>query len=233
VRIESVRYDASGDATIVASGGIIFFLPRGRIKEFASVAATRLGLSLDTEEPDAAKTLVDALIADGIDFDPEDRLMQCLACIDQEWKAEKKGLELCARAEQSSQGLKAKLVARGFESAAAAEAVRSLIKAGTVDDVRFASIWARTRAEGKCEGPSLIAAGLRARGLGLETIKTALSAVDFDSLIPRAIEKEARRLSRRAGDNAGSGRALLKEKIYNSLKVQGFSASLLRDELEL
>ncbi len=233
MRIESVRYDASGDATIVASGGIIFFLPRGKIKEFAAAAATRLGLSPDAEESVAVNALVDSLIADEIDFDPQDNLIQRLTSIDMEWRAEKKGLELCARAEQSSQGLKAKLVARGFDAAAATEAVRSLVKAGAVDDVRFASIWARTRAEGKCEGPSLVAAGLRARGLGLETIKTALSAVDFDSLIPRAIEKEAKRLSRRAGDNAGPGKGLLKEKIYNSLKAQGFNASLLRDELEL
>jgi len=231
VRIESVRYDASGDATIVASGGIIFFLPFERIREFVASAAECLNLPMDAEGPDAVKALVDRLIAAEIDFDPEDSLIQCLSRIDQEWKAEKKGLELCARAEQSSQGLTKKLVARGFSPSTAVEAVRRLVEAGAVDDARFASIWARARAEGKCEGPNQVAVGLRARGFGQATVTSALSSVDFDALIPRAVEKEAKRFSKRHTRKVDQEELTFREEIYRILKAQGFNASLLRETL--
>jgi len=231
VRIESVRHDASGDATIVASGGIIFLLPRQRIDECAALVADRLGSSFDPERLNAGKSLLDSLSAADIDFEPEDSLIQDLKRIDEAWKAEKKGLELCARAEQSSQGLIAKLGSRGFSTGAAAEAVQRLIEAGAVDDTRFATIWARARAERRLEGPALISAGLRSRGLGQEAIRKALDAVDFDTLIPRAVEKESRRLSRRFnGKGDPEGRAL-REALYRSLKGQGFDSSLVREEL--
>lgn len=231
MRIESVRYDASGDATIVASGGIIFLIPLNRIQEFAASAAERLGLPMDTEKPKAVEALVDRLIAAETEFDPEDSFIQNLSRVDQEWKAEKKGFELCARAEQSSQGLRAKLIARGFSPVVAAAAVQRLIEVGAVDDVRFASIWARTRAERKCEGPSLVAASLRAKGLGQEAVRKALSSVDFNALIPRAIEKEIKRLSRHRAEKGDHEEWTLREEIYRSLKAQGFDASVVREEL--
>ncbi len=237
MRIESVHYDASGDATIVASGGIIFLLPRGRIREFAALVVERLSLSFVAEEQNAVRAVFDALLASAVDFEPEDGIIQCLWRIDKEWKAEKKGLELCARAEQSSQGLKAKLIARGFDSAVAAATIQRLIDEGAVDDARFATIWARTRAEGKCEGPTLVAAGLRARGLGQEAIREALSFVSFDALIPKAVEKESKRLARQRVksicEKSDQGGQALREEVYRSLKAQGFNASLLREELGL
>ncbi|MDX9783684.1 MAG: RecX family transcriptional regulator [Spirochaetia bacterium] len=231
MRIESVRYNASGDATLVASGGIIFFLPRHRIEEFAHQAAARLGIVFEATIPDTTKSFLDQLCAAQIDFDSQDSLIQMIRHIDETWKAEKKGLELCARAEQSSQRLKTKLIARGFSPDAAAEAVRRLAKAGAVDDIRFASLWARVRAEGRCEGPVLVAAGLRARGLGQVAIREALSSVDFDALIPGAVEKEAKRLSKRRSRMGDREASPLKDEIYRSLKAQGFDASLLRERL--
>ena len=151
MRIESVRHDASGDATIVASGGIVFLLPLRRIHEFAAMAAERLGIPFDTENPDPDKALLKDVIAAEVDFDSDDSLIQNIRRIDEEWRAEKKGFELCGRAEQSSQGLKAKLVSRGFSQSAAAAAVQSLEEAKAVDDLRFASLWARTRAERRFE----------------------------------------------------------------------------------
>ncbi|HOI22670.1 MAG TPA: RecX family transcriptional regulator [Spirochaetales bacterium] len=233
MRIESVRYDASGDATIVASGGIVFLLPLRRIHEFAAMAAERLGIPFDAENPEPDKALLKDVIAAEVDFDPEDSLIQNIRRIDEEWRAEKKGFELCGRAEQSGRGLKAKLVSRGFSQGAAAAAVQSLEEAKAVDDLRFASLWARTRAERRFEGPTQISAALGARGLGQDAIRKALSSVDFDGLIPGAIEKESKRLARRLRESGDCAGKRFKEELYASLKAKGFNSSLLREELGL
>ncbi len=147
-------------------------------------------------------------------------------------EAQNKVLELCARAEQYSQGLKTKLRARGFEPEVIREAIEVLAQKGIVDDLRYATIWARTRAQRKGEGPAIIAAGLRAKGLEAKIVKEALAYIDFGAIIPHAIEKEVKRLSKLLASGKLKGGEEFRDELYRSLKAQGFDAFQLKDALE-
>jgi len=147
-------------------------------------------------------------------------------------EVQNKALELCARAEQYSQGLKTKLRARGFYTGVIDETIEALAQKGIVDDLRYAKIWARTRAQKKGEGPAIIAAGLRAKGLDTKIVKEALANFDFSAIIPLAIEKEVKRLSKLLASGKIKGGEEFRDELYRSLKSQGFDAFQLKDSLE-
>ncbi|PKL06986.1 MAG: hypothetical protein CVV53_01570 [Spirochaetae bacterium HGW-Spirochaetae-9] len=223
MRIESVRFDASGNPTFVVTGGISFFIPLSRCAELLA--------SL----PDGKDSQLIALAAlpDSVpEFGSEDDFFMLLASIDEEQRARRKVIELCARAEQSSHGLSAKLVAKGFSSKAAKAAIESLKTDGVVDDARFARIWARGRAERRAAGPALLAAELRSRGLGEGAVKAALEDIDFSRALARAIGKETARL-----EGAWRKKGLRKDErfhdaLYWALKKQGFDPEAIREALQ-
>lgn len=193
MRIDSVRFDASGNATFVASGGISFFIPHARIQE------------IPNKLPEA-----------GDELDEENDTLLAITRIAGEEEALSKALSLCSRAEQSSQGLRAKLANRKFSRSAVEYAIRELEYRGIVDDARYASIWARIRAEHRLEGPLAIGSELRARGFGERTVKSALDLIDFDSILEKAFEKELR------GEIASTLSREELNLIAKSLKLRGF-----------
>ncbi len=224
MRIESVRFDASGNPTFVVTGGISFFIPLSRCAELpgffkgGSGAAERAGL--------------EALPAIVPEFDREDDLYMFLSTIDEEQRAMRKAIDLCARAEQSSQGLAAKLAAKGF-SRKAAQAVLERLKAeGVVDDARYARVWARGRAEGRACGPALLAAELRSRGLGEGEVKAALQGLDFSHALARAAAKETARLEAQWHKKGLKKNERFRDALYWALKKQGFDPDAIREILQ-
>lgn len=220
MRIESVQFETSGTSTIVVTGGFSFLLPLSRLPELLvslpKVFLKGAGWGGDEGEGgdsggrgpgpgprktgDAenaaffAKKALQELASSGLEFEGEDDFYGALKTIDEEYRAEKKALELCARAEQSSQGLLNKLLAKGFSRKAARAAVGKLMESGIVDDARYACAWARSRAERRAAGPALLAAELRSRGQGEDIVRAALQSVDFDDVLARAAKKELARI---------------------------------------
>lgn len=203
MRIDSVRFDASGNATIVASGGISFFIPINRISE-----------------------IQEGLPTPGIVLEDEDPTNVAITRIAEEEEALSKGIRLCSRAEQSTIGLGAKLASRGFSRSAIQYAMKELERQGIVNDIRFATIWARTRAEHRLHGPSLLYNELKARGFSENTIKSALLLIDFNSLLEKAIEKE---LSGMASQTTSANSLA---SLTQRLKLKGFRSESIRQSIE-
>ena len=247
MRIESVRFDASGNAAIALSGGISFFLPKARIGEFAAMAASAWDLPFPSSgEPGggpgagmgggSARGFLSALPTAAPEFEEDDEACRFLAQADEAARATQKALELCARAEQSSAGLSAKLAQRGFSRKAAGEALRTLAERGIVDDGRYAALWARQRAERKGEGPATIAAELRARGFRSEAIAAALAEIDFGPALEKAVRRESAKLAallrKRGRGEAGELGKNFRDSLRANLRKQGFDPELIGDEIE-
>jgi regulatory protein len=244
VRIESVRFDASGNPTIVVTGGVSFFLPLFWVDELANVI-NRMGpiangkndvtggVHHDVMQDAVRRAFLAGLPRQGLEFSEENELYEFLSALDEERKAKRKALELCARAEQSSMGLSAKLAAKGFSGKAVKAAIASLKEEHIVDDARYARVWARGRAERRAAGPALLAAELRSRGQGEDAVRGALADIDFRRVLARAAAKERTRLEaawRRKGLELDES---FKETLYRILKRQGFDSEMILDELEV
>ena len=83
-------------------------------------------------------------------------------------------MALLARRDFTSQELRAKLDAKGFATAATAAVIADLIRAGLLNDERYAQNYVAYHA-GRGQGPVRIAAELRRRGLATDLIDGALA----------------------------------------------------------
>jgi len=83
-------------------------------------------------------------------------------------------MALLARRDFTSQELRAKLDAKGFATAATAAVIADLIRAGLLNDERYAQNYVAYHA-GRGQGPVRIAAELRRRGLAADLIDGALA----------------------------------------------------------
>ena len=188
-RIESVKSTTSGIATIAVSGGRFFSAPIEAFEE-EGVDFTKLALALASSD----KTL--SII------DEED--LERFSSADEVWKAEKKALELCARAEQNANALCAKLLKRGFSRERASKTVKKLSRLGVVDDSRYARLWVSSNAARRGLGPRKVAYELRSalisgpcgRFHGSDEVDaivaSALEAVDFDEILKKEAKKAFR-----------------------------------------
>ena len=113
MRIESVRDGASG-AVIVTAGGFSFSL---NVEGIEALGLDRAALAPGTELDDVGEALL-RLAAEA-------------------YEAERRGLALLARAEQSAFLMRGKLELRGFSSRAVGLAIERLICQGWLDDSRF------------------------------------------------------------------------------------------------
>ena len=237
MRIESVRFDASGNPTIVVTGGISFFLPLARISELVeAISSDKSGeASLEAKAPLTTielKSFLQHLSASDYEFCEEDGVYLALVSIDGELRARRKALELCARAEQSSAGLQTKLAAKGFSRQIAKAVIQALVDEGIVDDTRYARVWARGRAERRAAGPALLAAELRSRGQGEDAVRAALEDVDFSRALARATAKEYSKLASIWRKKGFEPNQRFKEELYRSLKRQGFDPEKIREEIK-
>ena len=127
---------------------------------------------------------------------------------------------MLARRDFASGELRERLTARGFEAAAAAEALAALMAHGELCDERFAQNYVAYHA-GRGHGPIRIAAELRARGVAQPLIEAALA----DGPDWRAVAGTVR--ARRFGKAAPPS---WKERARQArfLQYRGFSADHIR-----
>ncbi|HWR11800.1 MAG TPA: regulatory protein RecX [Rectinemataceae bacterium] len=249
MRIESVRFDASGNPTFVVTGGISFFLPLSRVDELADILAgaapggeAGAGLDMDNgsgisdsfvfDDGPGRRAFLERIPRIGVEFSEEDDLYLFLASRDEELKARRKALELCARAEQSSAGLSAKLASRGFSRKTVATVIGSLREERILDDERYARAWARGRAERRACGPALLAAELRSRGQGEGAIRSALEDIDFSRALARAAVKEHARLAAVWEKKGLKLNENFSDTLYRTLKRQGFDPEKIREAIK-
>jgi regulatory protein len=199
-----VRTGASGVAS-VAAGGSSFFARAQLLAE--------LGLDPERLQPGAELTEAEAAV---------------LALADRAFEAEERGLSLLARAEQSRSMLRAKLESRGLPAQAVKLALERLSAAGILDDGRFAAAYIASRLSRRAEGPSSLAAALRAKGLDGETAKEAVAAAlgagsasgERRAALDAAIAREMRR---RKGD---------REAVRGRLRALGYRPAEIREALD-
>jgi regulatory protein len=139
------------------------------------------------------------------------------------YRAERAGMRLIARAEQTMAGLTLKLERRGYDSACVSAVVARFSGLDLVDDGRYAECWLRSRLArrgGKVPSPRRLSAALAKRGIDRDALAEALKK----ALDP---ETEWTLLQLYIGKNFPAG-ASGEYSIRNRLKFEGFSSSVLR-----
>ncbi|HEY9053414.1 MAG TPA: RecX family transcriptional regulator [Rectinemataceae bacterium] len=215
MRIESIRYDASGAAIAAFSGGVVFSIPAARLEELEPVAPGQ-----------DIRAYLEKAVSEKLVFEETDAFLLALRRIDAEERALSLAARLCARAEQHSSSLELKLLSKGFNRGEIQRAMSILKAEGILDDARYALFWARARLRRRPQGPRSLASELRARGLGRDDVESALACIDFSEILPHALaylERQGKR-ARRAFDERLSLRA--------SLIAQGFATSAVDSLLE-
>jgi regulatory protein len=209
LRIDSVRKGASGTATI-AVGGSSFCLDLS--------LAESLGLSLARLEP-------------GNELGEAESAILCLAAEARE--AEKRGLALLARAEQSTFLLRCKLEQRGFSGRASSIALERLASSGWLDDRRFAKAYASSRLSrsgSKAEGPASLERELRERGIDRATAVATISELLGPDCEPEAralaLAQAAKKALKRSAGDRDETRRMLRELGYKSEEISELFESL-------
>ena len=161
-----------------------------------------------------------ASLAAGMELDDAGQGILALAAEARE--AEKRGLSLLARAEQSVFMLRMKLEAREFSRRAVGIAVDRLIAEGLLDDRRFADAYAASRLahrSSKAEGPASLVTALRNRGVdrtvAAESVAALLGPGEREAALATASAKELKR----SGGDKDAARRRLRELGFKSEEI--------------
>jgi regulatory protein len=134
------------------------------------------------------------------------------------FKAERMGMRLIARAEQTETRLSYKLLGRGCSAACVQTVMARFVELDLVNDGRYAERWLRShlaRMGGKVPGPRKLSAGLRNRGIGRSIIKEA-----FDNALDEEAEFDLLQRFLAKNRKQSLGRSYLR----SFLKYEGFSS---------
>ena len=133
-------------------------------------------------------------------------------------------LRIISYRSRSGSELRARLLEKGFEPADISVAVEYLAGSGYIDDEKYAMDLSQSRTRNKGWGPAKIAADLARKGIGKETIASALAPLSMveEATAKAALEKWARKCG---------ARPPLKDKLYERaarhLKARGFSTGVI------
>lgn len=122
------------------------------------------------------------------------------------------------RRESTEAEVRKRLERTGVDPPDAEQAIAILLEQGSLDDARFARLFAQDKRELDHWGSDRIRQALRARGVASELVEDALGAPAGEREIDRAIELLRRRFPAPAGDRRERERALgmLLRKGYDS-----------------
>ena len=192
---------ASGTATIAAGGSS--FLVGLEVLESLGLA---IGSLVSEAELDEAALAILALAAE-------------------EREAEKRGLSLLARAEQSGFMLRIKLEARGFSRRAVGIAMERLGARGLLDDRRFALAYAASRLahrSSKAEGPMSLVAALLGRGVDRAVAAEAVAEILGPEERAAALASAAAKERKRSNGDRDAARSRLRGLGYKSEEISEF-----------
>jgi regulatory protein len=154
----------------------------------------------------------------------EEDLRFAAAC----YRAERAGLRLIARAEQTETGLSLKLERRGHTRASVLAVVSRFVSLGLINDERYAELWLRSalaRRGGKVPSPRKLLVSLRKRGIDSsaagKALKKTLDTETELALLARYMERPPPR--------AGNSLTALPSgfSLRAMLKFEGFSQAAL------
>ncbi len=134
--------------------------------------------------------------------------------------AERKALALLARAPHTRQGLRRKLLQRGYNGAAADTALERMGDLDYLDDVSFAKHWLSSRMNRHPEGRYALLAGLLKRGIARDIAEDLLRNEVTDE-----VELD---LARRAWRKINTGTTLTPRQVSRKLAARGFGTSAIR-----
>ena len=158
-----------------------------------------------------------------INADEEEAFRFASACL----RAEKRALQLIARAEQTVFGLSRKLQKRGHEPECIRAVTAQLCALNLLDDRRYARLWLESRISRQATSPRRLLAAIRSRGIDRRDAEAALKeTLDDDAerqLLERYVQKMRRKGAVSASDGADSDPAILRSIRY-TLKNEGFSS---------
>ena len=136
--------------------------------------------------------------------------------------AHTEGLKLLARREISVEGVRARLLDRGFARDEVESAIERLRESGALDDGRVARAYARTAITVKGRGRLRVMRELLQMGIHTDVVSEALGEVfgdvDERALIRQAMQKKLRGRPRLANQQEYA-------RLYQYLMRQGFSPS--------
>ncbi len=139
--------------------------------------------------------------------------------------AESEALEtvgrLLARRPHSEQEARRRMQRAGFDEAVIGHALARLGASGDLDDEAFARAWVENRKDFRPRSAAMMRAELRAKGVGVEAIESALAGFDEG----RAAEDAALRAARRWAGLAAPDR---RRKISDHLARRGFDYDTIR-----
>lgn len=88
-----------------------------------------------------------------------------------------------------------RLARAGCAEDAAGEVIADLVRAGLLDDERYARDWTESRGERRAIGPDRLEAELRRKGVAMETARDAVADLDDDAQVGIALEVLGKRIA--------------------------------------
>jgi len=159
-----------------------------------------------------------------ISADEEEAFRFASACL----RAEKRALQLIARAEQTAFGLSRKLHKRGHDSACINAVIAQLCALNLLDDRRYARLWLESRISRQATSPRRLLAALRSRGIDRHDAGAALKETLDDEaerqLLERYVQKLRRRRSSGEGADSEGADSATSRALRYTLKNEGFSS---------
>ena len=153
-------------------------------------------------------------------------------------RAEKRALQLIARAEQNVFGLSRKLEKRGHDPDCVRAVISWLCESGLLDDRRYARLWLESRISRQASSPRRLLAALRSRSIDRHDAEAALKETLDDEaerqLLERYVQKLRRKRSSGSGAMSGSEApdpAAIRSLRY-TLKSEGFSSPAIEIVLD-
>jgi len=159
----------------------------------------------------------------GAELDEDELAILALAA--EEREAERRGLALLSRAEQSAHMLRTKLELREFSRKAAALAVERLGASGVLDDRRFAEAYAASRLAhrgSKAQGPASLISALRERGIDRETAAEAVAGLLGPDERKDALAKAAEKVMKKTRGDKDEARGLLRTLGFSSIEIADY-----------
>jgi len=165
-----------------------------------------------------------------ISADEEEAFRFASACL----RAEKRALQLIARAEQTVFGLSRKLQKRGHDPDCIRAVTAQLCELSLLDDRRYARLWLEARISRQAASPRRLLAALRSRGIDRHDAEAALKETLDDEAERQLLERYVQKLRRKGAlsDGAESDHAVLRSVRY-TLRNEGFSSPAIEIVLDL